>query len=719
MAVEILAPAGNYDTLKAAVLAGADAVYAGGERFGARAYAGNFNREELLSAIDYVHLHGRKLYLTVNTLIKEREFADLYEYLFPLYQQGLDAVIVQDLGVMDYVMKQFPGLLIHASTQMTVTNVISAEYLESLGVTRIVPARELSLAEVQEICSHTGLEVECFVHGALCYSYSGQCLLSSMIGGRSGNRGQCAQPCRLSYAAGRKKAGDILSLKDLCTIQAVPDLIRSGIHSFKIEGRMKQLEYVAAVTGMYRKYVDIYLALGEEGFRVSEQDLRELERAYQRRGYCDGYYFRHNGKEMLSLGRPKQEVRGEWKACGKLQEKINGKLMISSGKHVTLYLWYQDIEIEIIGPIAEPASSRPVTSERLEQQLKKTGSTPFIFEHLEICMEGEVFLPIQAVNELRRRGMEELEERLLQSFRRESRDRLPASGEEDTRRHAARCRQDVQPGCMELSALAESIEQLEVFADYPEIARIYVEDALWAYSGNRKEILKLLPELKASGRQVYFAMARIFRKEAEAFYGRHFQELIRYFDGVLVRNLESFLYVRKHSAVFPVAADSSIYQWNQQAKEFVRRLSPEFAAAPAELNRWELQELGVRDMELIVYGCLPVMISAGCVKKNTGKCDRKTGFLSMTDRQNKKNIVKNECLYCYNVIYNSAPLMLADQCRQLKELGCRAFRLQFGAEDKKKTREILDLYLAAYIREAEVPLPKGEFTRGHFKRGVK
>lgn len=719
MAVEILAPAGNYDTLKAAVLAGADAVYAGGERFGARAYAGNFNREELLSAIDYVHLHGRKLYLTVNTLIKEREFADLYEYLLPLYQQGLDAVIVQDLGVMDYVMKQFPGLPIHASTQMTVTNVISAEYLESLGVTRIVPARELSLAEVQEICSRTGLEVECFVHGALCYSYSGQCLLSSMIGGRSGNRGQCAQPCRLSYAAGRMKAGDILSLKDLCTIQAVPDLIRSGIHSFKIEGRMKQPEYVAAVTGMYRKYVDIYLASEEEGFRVSEQDLRELERAYQRRGYCDGYYFRHNGKEMLSLGRPKQEARGEWKACGKLQEKISGKLMISSGKHVTLYLRYQDIETKIIGPIAEPASSRPVTSERLEQQLKKTGSTPFVFEHLEICMEGEVFLPIQAVNELRRRGMEELEERLLKSFRRESRDRLRASGEEGTWRHAAHCVQDVPSGSMELSVLAESAEQLEVLAGYPEIARIYVEDALWADSGNRKELQKLLPELKASGRQVYFAMARIFRKEAEAFYGRHFQELIRYFDGVLVRNLESFLYVRKHSAAFPVVTDSSIYQWNRQAKEFVKRLSPELAAAPAELNRWELQELGVRDMELIVYGYLPVMISAGCVKKNTGKCDRKTGFLSMTDRQNKKNIVKNECLYCYNVIYNSAPLMLADQYRQLKELGCRALRLQFGAEDKKRTREILDLYIAACIREAEVPLPKGEFTRGHFKRGVK
>lgn len=248
--IEILAPAGDYETLKAAVCAGADAVYAGGERFGARAYAKNFSREELLSAIDYVHLHGRKLYLTVNTLVKEREFAELYEYLLPFYRQGLDAVIVQDLGVMDYVMRQFPGLPIHASTQMTITNVIAAKYLESLGVSRIVPARELALAEIQEISGGTGLEVECFVHGALCYCYSGQCLLSSMIGGRSGNRGQCAQPCRLSYTVEHQKAKDILSLKDLCTIQFLPDLIESGIHSFKIEGRMKQPEYVAAVVGL-------------------------------------------------------------------------------------------------------------------------------------------------------------------------------------------------------------------------------------------------------------------------------------------------------------------------------------------------------------------------------------------------------------------------------------------------------------------------------------
>ena len=719
MEIEILAPAGDYDTLKAAVCAGADAVYAGGERFGARAYANNFTRDELLSAIDYVHLHNRKLYLTVNTLVKEREFEDLYEYLLPFYRQGLDAVIVQDMGVMEYIMKQFPGLPIHASTQMTVTNVISARYLESLGVTRVVPARELSLAEIQEISDSTGLEVECFVHGALCYCYSGQCLLSSMIGGRSGNRGQCAQPCRLSYAAGKEKARDILSLKDLCTIEAIPDLIQSGIDSFKIEGRMKRPEYVAKVTGMYRKYADIYLASGRDGFRVSEQDVRELERVYQRRGYCDGYYYRHNGKEMLSLERPKQEDRTEWSEDWKIQEKINGKLMLSPGKHVTLYLQCQEIQAEVTGPVAEPAARQPVTRERLEKQFRKTGNTPFIFDKLEICIEGDVFLPIQAVNELRRRGIEELEERILQNFRRERPDRISKVGEKCIQENKPDCKQNFRQGCIELTASVEAMEQLEAVSLCPEISRIYVEDALWAAPESRKELQEILPKLKAAGRQVYFAMARIFRQEAKRFYDGYFQELQESFDGALVRNPESFLYVREQDREFPVVTDSSIYQWNRYAKGFWKRLSPEGITAPVELNRWELQELSARDMELIVYGYLPVMVSAGCVKKNMERCDKKTGFLSMTDRQHKKNTVKNECIYCYNVIYNSAPLMLADKYQQLEELGCRAFRLQFSTEDGKRTREIIDLYTLAFAKGKEVSLPKEEFTRGHFKRGVK
>lgn len=713
--IEILAPAGDYDTLKAAVCAGADAVYVGGERFGARAYAKNFSRDELLSAIDYVHLHGRKLYLTVNTLVKEREFAELYEYLLPFYRQGLDAVIVQDLGVMDYVMRQFPGLPVHASTQMTITNVIAAKYLESLGVSRIVPARELSLAEIQEISGGTGLEVECFVHGALCYCYSGQCLLSSMIGGRSGNRGQCAQPCRLSYAVENQKAKDILSLKDLCTIQFLPDLIESGIHSFKIEGRMKQPEYVAAVAGMYRKYTDLYFSAGREGFRVSEEDVRELERVYQRRGYCGGYYYKHNGSGMLSLERPKQEPHDSERPEMKIQEKINGKFMLSSGKHVTLYLRYQEAGAEITGPVAEEAAKQPLTKERIEKQLRKTGNTPFVFENLEIHTQGNVFIPIQAVNELRRRGLEMLEERILQSFRRESPGKLSESEEN----RSEDVSQDFQTEPMRITVLAETMEQLEVAASYPEIARIYVEDSLWGCRESRKRLEQILLKLEDAGREVYFAMARIFRREARDFYDRHFHEFAGNFDGVLVRNLESFLYVREKNAALPVVTDSSIYQWNRRAKSFWKKFPPRSMTAPVELNKWELGELGVRDMELIVYGHLPVMISAGCVRKNLGKCERKQGFLSMSDRQHKKNIVKNECLYCYNVIYNSAPLSLADQYQELRKLGCKTVRLQFSIENREKAGEILNLYLSAYSKEKECLMPKGTFTRGHFKRGVK
>ena len=227
--IEILAPAGSYESLKAAICAGADAVYLGGSRFGARAFAKNLEENDLLDAIDYVHLHGRKVYLTVNTLLKDSELGELYEYLLPYYQRGLDGVIVQDTGVLLCIRKWFPDLPVHASTQMTVTNTYGATLLKKYGVTRVVPARELSLSEICDMKQNTGLEMECFVHGALCYCYSGQCLLSSMIGGRSGNRGQCAQPCRLPYRVEGRKPADMMSLKDLCTIDLIPELIEAGV----------------------------------------------------------------------------------------------------------------------------------------------------------------------------------------------------------------------------------------------------------------------------------------------------------------------------------------------------------------------------------------------------------------------------------------------------------------------------------------------------------
>lgn len=301
---EVLAPAGSYESFHAAIAAGADAVYLAGNLFGARAFAQNFSEEELLHVIDEAHLHGRKIYLTVNTLLKEKELEEkLYTYLEPYYNEGLDAVIVQDYGVLRFIRQHFPGLALHASTQMTVTGPEGASLLADYGVERVVPARELSLKEVETIKKATQMEMECFVHGALCYCYSGQCLMSSMIGGRSGNRGQCAQPCRLPYTY-KGKNGYLMSLKDICTLESIPDLIEHGIDSFKIEGRMKKPEYVAGVTAMYRKYTNLYLEHGREKFRVKKSDLEELMDLYNRGGFHSGYYFVHNGPEMLCTNRP-------------------------------------------------------------------------------------------------------------------------------------------------------------------------------------------------------------------------------------------------------------------------------------------------------------------------------------------------------------------------------------------------------------------------------
>lgn len=301
--IEILAPAGSYASFKAALCAGADAVYAGGSQFGARAYADNFTKEELIAAIREAHLHGRRLYLTVNTLLKDSEISGLYEWLLPFYECGLDAVIVQDTGVFELVRTCFPGLDIHVSTQMSIAGAYGAKFMESQGATRVVPARELSLGEIRQIRRETDLEIECFVHGALCYCYSGQCLLSSMIGGRSGNRGQCAQPCRLPYTVdGRKR--HFLSPKDICTLEIIPDLIEAGVDSFKIEGRMKKPEYVAAVTAMYRKYTDLFLKSGREGYHVLPGDRDMLMDLYNRGGSSTGYYKTHNGPDMMAFDRP-------------------------------------------------------------------------------------------------------------------------------------------------------------------------------------------------------------------------------------------------------------------------------------------------------------------------------------------------------------------------------------------------------------------------------
>lgn len=304
---ELLAPAGSYETMLVAFNAGADAVYVGGRKFGARAFAGNFNEEELVRAINYAHMFDKKLYLTVNTLIKEEEFSQLYDYIKPYYEAGLDAVIVQDIGVLKFIAGNFTDLPIHCSTQMTITGEEFGKVLaENKSVTRIVTPRELNLAEIKKMYTVTGLEIESFVHGALCYCYSGQCLLSSIIGARSGNRGRCAQPCRLTFSNAEQKVDNkhLLSPKDLCTLEILPEIIEAGVYSLKIEGRMKKPEYVASVVAIYRKYIDRYLKNGKKNYKAAQEDIDTLKDIYNRGGFTDGFYKRQNGSEMMTINRP-------------------------------------------------------------------------------------------------------------------------------------------------------------------------------------------------------------------------------------------------------------------------------------------------------------------------------------------------------------------------------------------------------------------------------
>lgn len=711
--VEILAPAGSMECLRAAVAAGADAIYLGGTKFGARAYAQNLSEEDLVQAIEYVHIHGRKIYMTVNTLLKDRELNELYAYLLPYYKAGLDGVIVQDIGAVKFIGEYFPEMPVHASTQMTITNTLGADFLKRYGITRVVPARELSLKEIRDMKKQTGLEMECFVHGALCYCYSGQCLLSSMIGGRSGNRGQCAQPCRLPYQTEGKKPADLMSLKDLCTIDILPELIDAGIDSFKIEGRMKQPEYVYTVVKMYRKYADQYLKLQKEGkgkssYHVSEADKRELLATYQRRGYCEGYYYQHNGKDMVSLKRPKNGRDGSaeekpWQDI-KVQEKINGILTLSVGNRAKLTVSCGDVTVECIGQEVQAAQKQPLDPARIEKQMRKTGNTEFTFDNLEILIEGNVFLPMQALNELRREGIEELTEQIQMQYRREEAGcgMKTATAGFDSDADGVTETAGKKECC--ISASVQNKAQLDTAVN-SKIQYIYLEEDV---EFERED-----------GVQYFLAMPYIFRENTIKRYEKMYTEIEKKYDGILIRNWESYTWLKRHEYQKEIRSDYNLYIFNRKTKEELRRLGIARGTASVELNDRELARIGIEEQVFIAYGYQPVMISAGCIQKTSASCDGKGGVLSISDRYQKKFAVRRYCRDCYNVMYNSAPLFLADKAEEVHALAPAELRLDFTTESSGQVKEICHAYTLAFEKGCKTEPPMQDYTRGHFKRGVK
>ncbi len=785
--VEILAPAGSYESMRAAINAGADAVYIGGSRFGARAYADNLSEDKLLEAIDEVHLQGKKIYLTINTLLKEKELKnELYDYLLPYYTQGIDAVIVQDIGVLQFVREHFPDLPIHASTQMTITNLLGAKFLERLGVERVVTARELQLEEIADIARHTNLEIESFVHGALCYCYSGQCLYSSLIGGRSGNRGQCAQPCRLPYRVGNERQSKyVLSLKDICTLEYIPELVEAGIHSFKIEGRMKKPEYVALVTAMYRKYLDLYLEKGREGYAVDPKDREMLMDLYNRGGFHGGYYYTKNGKEMISLTRPNhagvpalkvalvngrnvklramvdirrgdvielgdgpdnitfgndvkqgdttnlfvskqqgfaknqilrrvrnekllEEIRERFLSQEKKQ-KVSGKLILSSGEVSSLQLSCREFSVVVEGAIAQEAINHPMDKTRIEKQMRKTGNTPFEFEQLEIDLCGNLFLPMQELNELRRNGLQALYRKMVSVYRRKEVETLQFQGITGER-----------PETQPLYVYVEELEQLQEVLLFEAVSRIYLDcnalERIWENAETSDWIFKA----HQSGKEIYLAMPHIFRKDTIRQYEAGYQLLLDAgWDGVLIRNYESYEFLMERGYDKPIVTDYNLYLFNQYAKRFWSKEKVQSTTASVELHVSELQSIGLEQSELIVYGYLPMMVSAQCVRRTTSGCKREKGRLVLKDRYQKNFVVKNHCDYCYNMIYNTAPLVLTDQKDEVLKLSPKALRMHFTIEARSEVRQMLSLYERVFIKGETCEAVDMEFTRGHFKRGIK
>lgn len=800
--VEILAPAGSMESMMAAVQAGADAIYMGGSRFGARAYADNPEEDRFLEAIDYVHLHGCRLYMTVNTLVKEEELDQLYDFLKPYYERGLDAVIVQDLGVWKFIREHFPDLPIHASTQMTVTGWRSAQSLKKMGATRVVTARELSLQEIAEIRDHVDVEIESFVHGALCYCYSGQCLLSSLIGGRSGNRGRCAQPCRLPYdvltAAGKpvqsaakqsyakltesiyetgkqnarnqntgKKSkgkhspdmqdrnarmkgktyaqqkaavGDdryVLSLKDLCTLDILPDIIESGVYSLKIEGRMKSPRYTAGVVSIYRKYVDYYLEHGRDGYKVDPADRRMLLDLFDRGGFTDGYYVRHNGREMVALKEKPAFREGNQALFDRLdreyvekkkQEPLFGHVVVKEGEPLKLSIWCsepgrlleeaaaQNPYAEVTGAEVQTAQNQPMGEEKLLKQLNKTGNTPFYFENLTAEIEGNCFVPVQALNELRREALEQMEEKLLQPFR-----RTAGAVESQDEGENERSEQQSETGSVEAGfcGLHISIEEpclLPTAIAHPDVTRIYLDScgfgpetwkaAVQACHDNAKQCSLMLPH--------------IFRTEAETYFRKHIDALKESgFDELVVKSLDEITFLRENGlGDIPLVSDANLYVLNHLAREQMEDLGISRMTLPLELNSRELETLGCEEMELYVYGYLPAMVSAQCIVRTTKGCTKQPEVLKMKDRTGKDLPVKNHCRFCYNTIYNPSPLSLLGQENLIRRLAPGALRLAFTLETTEQMKAVLDAFADQFLHGEETRDPFKDFTRGHFKRGV-
>ena len=682
--MELLAPAGNFQCVCAAVDSGADAVYCAGQSFGARSFAGNLTDDEIFSAAEYCHLRGARIYLTVNTLLFDREFSRLDKFIRVLTDAAVDGVIVQDLGVLKYIRQLSPDIELHASTQMTVHSADGVRELERLGVCRTVLSRELSFDEIREISENVNSELEVFVHGAMCMSYSGQCLMSSMIGGRSGNRGLCAQPCRLPYTLfdgeKKKKQGYLLSPKDLCLADELRELDKIGITSLKIEGRLKRPEYVSTVVGVYRKCID-------EVRPANEQEKKQLADAFCRSGFTDGYWKDQISGAMMSYQTPGNTAGGSYteeaiRRCREEVKKIPVKLsaVLKTGKPLVLTMSDQDgHSVTETGTVcSEIANNRPLDRERLAEQLNKLGNTPYEAEQTSIDLKDGIVLPIRELNEVRRKAVEHLN--VLRTEREERKENpLP---------NIVFPKQKVSKP--KLTVFAYTKEQADAALEFP-VCRLYAPAA----------VLSTLP--KRDSVEYVTALPAIDRDD-----GKSVSVLT---DGVLISHFSQL-------AKYPDQKYYGDFRLNLYNNASIRHYQRLDSVMPSvELNAHELSELsGVIPLELFVYGRVPLMVMENCPSKACAGICKPIGC-ALEDRQKERFPLICDSA-CHRILLNSKPIDMADRLSELKKVPASFYRLHFTVESGAECRMLLKRYLDALDGKPVVPLKENTFTRGHYFRGV-
>ncbi|MBU3195355.1 U32 family peptidase [Clostridium algidicarnis] len=782
--VELLAPAGSMESIYAAIKSGADAIYMGGSKFSARAYATNFDNEELIKAVDYIHLNEKKVYITLNTLIKQCELKEVIEYIGFLYEIGVDALITQDLSIPYIVKDRFKDFEIHASTQMTIHNGHGAIFLKDLGFKRIVLSRELSLEEIKYISDTLDIETEIFIHGALCICYSGQCLMSSIIGGRSGNRGRCAQPCRMPYTLINKdtkeeKNSFLLSPKDMCTLEDLEDIINTKTSSLKIEGRMKRPEYVAGVVETYKNAIDDILKNKEKG--NLEKEKKRLLQLFNREGFSKAYLYGNKGKDMMSYNYPKntgisigivdkegyitlkeninlkdgiryddkgftiskiilkgKEVLGakigekvmlypsEYKKSTELfktldmelmkgyekyyKEKTNisikAKVTFEIGKPFSLEITYKD-KVQILqGVIVEKAKNRPLTKEKIIENLQKSSDNVLKISDINFEAYEEGFIPISEINEIRRNVLRKLEEEIIKGYRR---DKVAENNYILKEKKIAQA--------PEIMIGVNTLMQLKAAMD-SNVKDIIINP----YFRGLKCITSIDFSKIDKDTKVYIEIPTIVRKE--------FNSIVSFIEknkeniaGIVTSNLGI---INRFKNSINIIGSYKLNLYNNLALNVMDEFT-DLNCISIELNRKEIKEVLKKkrnNCQVFVYGKPELMVSEYCPIGSVNKCGLLGNISSnnkpkclegeyvLRDRKNMDFLVKTD-KFCRSHIYNTVPINLIDKIEELKGFGADSFRLDFIDEDYEKVISVLSTLKNKKLLESMT-----DYTRGHYKRGV-